>query len=254
VTATAKMRKTVLLGVCGLLMLPGCSDSGFESSFVYSSATTSLIREAQDGVQDAPGVKRYLDERFGTPQDLKAWLKLPISYGGTPGSVVSWTAASAQPARIVVAVTTEHVLPEEPQQVLFLTGLCAGQSVDIVSWNQETGEAVLAAPPTETPAAGDEISIDGGSTLRSGRGLYMRHCSHCHGTSGDGNGPTAEYLNPRPRDYRNGIFKFTSTDDASRVSRDDLTRSWSTCDFSPCAVTTSGGWSRSWRGTIPSKT
>ncbi len=45
--------------------------------------------------------------------------------------------------------------------------------------------------------------------------LYMRHCSHCHGTSGDGKGPTAEYLNPQPRDYRHGVFKFTSTNDIS---------------------------------------
>jgi mono/diheme cytochrome c family protein len=52
----------------------------------------------------------------------------------------------------------------------------------------------------------------------------MRHCSHCHGTAGDGNGPTAQYLNPRPRDYRHGVFKFTSTNDMSRASRNDLTR------------------------------
>jgi mono/diheme cytochrome c family protein len=54
--------------------------------------------------------------------------------------------------------------------------------------------------------------------------LYMRHCSHCHGTSGDGQGPTAQYLNPRPRDYRHGVFKFTSTNDMSKVSRKDLMR------------------------------
>lgn len=40
---------------------------------------------------------------------------------------------------------------------------------------------------------------------------YRRLCMHCHGLAGDGNGPTAPFLNPRPRDYRAGVFKFTST-------------------------------------------
>jgi mono/diheme cytochrome c family protein len=52
----------------------------------------------------------------------------------------------------------------------------------------------------------------------------MRHCSHCHGTAGDGNGPTAQYIYPRPRDYRHGVFKFTSTIDTARATRDDLLR------------------------------
>jgi mono/diheme cytochrome c family protein len=43
------------------------------------------------------------------------------------------------------------------------------------------------------------------------RGLYRRHCAHCHGINGDGHGPTASILNPYPRDYRPGIFKFKST-------------------------------------------
>lgn len=42
-------------------------------------------------------------------------------------------------------------------------------------------------------------------------GLYREHCAHCHGISGDGAGPTAGMLNPYPRDFRLGKFKFKST-------------------------------------------
>jgi mono/diheme cytochrome c family protein len=42
-------------------------------------------------------------------------------------------------------------------------------------------------------------------------GLYREHCAHCHGISGDGSGPTAAFLNPYPRDFRLGKFKFKST-------------------------------------------
>ena len=56
-----------------------------------------------------------------------------------------------------------------------------------------------------------------------GYALYRKHCLHCHGVSGDGMGPTAEFLFPRPRDYRPGIFKFTSTS-GEKPSRADMIR------------------------------
>lgn len=56
------------------------------------------------------------------------------------------------------------------------------------------------------------------------KGLYRKHCAHCHGTTGDGAGPTAAFLNPYPRDYRQGIFKFKATERASRPSTADLKR------------------------------
>jgi mono/diheme cytochrome c family protein len=55
-------------------------------------------------------------------------------------------------------------------------------------------------------------------------GLYRRHCAHCHGISGDGRGPTAMILDPYPRDYRYGVFKFKSTYNPDRPTRDDLRR------------------------------
>jgi mono/diheme cytochrome c family protein len=56
----------------------------------------------------------------------------------------------------------------------------------------------------------------------SHRGLYRQHCGHCHGTSGDGMGPTAAILDPYPRDYRPGKFKFKSTERAAKPTRKDL--------------------------------
>jgi mono/diheme cytochrome c family protein len=60
--------------------------------------------------------------------------------------------------------------------------------------------------------------------LARGAAAYRRLCMHCHGLSGDGNGPTARFLLPLPRDYRKGLFKFTSTDQTSYPTRDDLNR------------------------------
>ncbi|MGZ3432477.1 MAG: c-type cytochrome, partial [Isosphaeraceae bacterium] len=60
--------------------------------------------------------------------------------------------------------------------------------------------------------------------IAGGYGLYRRNCLHCHGVSGAGDGPTAAYLYPIPRDYRKGLFKFTSTPFGARPHRDDLKR------------------------------
>jgi mono/diheme cytochrome c family protein len=54
------------------------------------------------------------------------------------------------------------------------------------------------------------------------RGLYREHCAHCHGITGDGNGPTAAFLNPYPRDYRPGKFKFKSTPVGFKPTHADL--------------------------------
>jgi mono/diheme cytochrome c family protein len=57
-----------------------------------------------------------------------------------------------------------------------------------------------------------------------GYGVYRRNCLHCHGVSGAGDGPTAPFLYPTPRDYRKGIFKFTSTPSMKPPHRNDLRR------------------------------
>ncbi|MDC4225893.1 MAG: c-type cytochrome [Candidatus Manganitrophus sp.] len=44
-----------------------------------------------------------------------------------------------------------------------------------------------------------------------GKRVYARRCVGCHGEKGDGNGPSARFFVPKPRDFTRGIFKFRST-------------------------------------------
>ena len=60
--------------------------------------------------------------------------------------------------------------------------------------------------------------------LEDSAALYRQQCLHCHGVEGGGNGPTAQFLNPLPRDYRKGVFKFTAVKDKARPRRADLYR------------------------------
>jgi mono/diheme cytochrome c family protein len=70
----------------------------------------------------------------------------------------------------------------------------------------------LAAGPVRSDIAGRK------------NGLYREHCAHCHGISGDGMGPTAAFLNPYPRDYRPGKFKFKSTWRDAKPTHADLVK------------------------------
>lgn len=61
-------------------------------------------------------------------------------------------------------------------------------------------------------------------TLAESAELYRQQCLHCHGVDGGGDGPTSEYLDPRPRDYREGKFKWVAVDRNKRPRRADLLR------------------------------
>src|SRR5262249_41953057 len=80
--------------------------------------------------------------------------------------------------------------------------------------------AVLGLGKYKTKRNGETVNID---RLEEGSRLYRLHCVHCHGVPGNGRGPTAPWVNPHPRDYRQGIFKFVSTKSpGQKPRREDL--------------------------------
>lgn len=70
----------------------------------------------------------------------------------------------------------------------------------------------------------DNLIMASGPATAENRGLYRKHCAECHGITGHGRGPTAAIINPYPRDYRSGIFKFKTTQRGSKPVKDDIAR------------------------------
>ncbi len=68
----------------------------------------------------------------------------------------------------------------------------------------------------------DNLQKAAGAPVEAGRGLYRQHCATCHGIAGNGRGETAALLDPYPRDYRLGRFKFKSTTRGAKPLREDL--------------------------------
>lgn len=69
------------------------------------------------------------------------------------------------------------------------------------------------AKPPSTPEA-----------VEKGKVVYLKRCSFCHGLLGDGNGPAADYMDPRPRDFTMGTFKFRTTQSGELPTDEDLFR------------------------------
>ncbi len=102
----------------------------------------------------------------------------------------------------------------------------------VADWQELRSEVELGeAEQSELDALASEITEEGTAmfeewypSLRESAEMYRQQCWHCHGADGGGNGSTADFLSPRPRDYRRGIFKFTALDNKARPRRDDLYR------------------------------
>ncbi|MEO8522433.1 MAG: c-type cytochrome, partial [Acidobacteriota bacterium] len=69
-------------------------------------------------------------------------------------------------------------------------------------------------------AAAPDVGSD--AQRESGRKLYLKDCSQCHGEKGDGEGDAAPHLQPRPRNFTTGKFKIRTTPNGSLPMHQDL--------------------------------
>jgi mono/diheme cytochrome c family protein len=56
----------------------------------------------------------------------------------------------------------------------------------------------------------------------SGSAVYQQHCAACHGLKGEGDGPAAVWLYPKPRRFTSGLFKIRSAPASFLPTDEDL--------------------------------
>jgi mono/diheme cytochrome c family protein len=71
---------------------------------------------------------------------------------------------------------------------------------------------------------GDGHTSETRRQLQFGREVYATYCVGCHGEKGDGNGPAARYLDPKPRDFRVGKIKFAYVASGEAPRDEDFVR------------------------------
>src|SRR5258708_8730310 len=72
--------------------------------------------------------------------------------------------------------------------------------------------------------AAGTASAEGVGDAQQGKLVYQRYCISCHGEKGNGQGEFADWITPKPRDYRQGTFKWRSTPSGSLPTDADLER------------------------------
>ena len=76
----------------------------------------------------------------------------------------------------------------------------------------------------EPQARPEDPPAGAGRAASRGAEVYERRCAGCHGARGDGNGPAATFLDPRPRDFTAPAFRFRSTPSGALPTDADLFR------------------------------
>ncbi len=241
-------RLGLLTALVAMLTLAGCGESP-QPRFVTSESTAKLAKPAQRAVETE------LVKDFGDPNHLVVWEKLPVDYGAFEGVVEESAKNFSDPVKVKLTRKSDSKIALASDDfrargLVWTSGLNADATAwtkghephevpldyEVGHYDPATSELSVRVTPAiagdsskpkqerlDPPQAGDKFALLG-PMLTQGHKLYMTHCEHCHGVSGDGKGPTASYFDIKPRDYRLGRFKFTSTKSTDRATRDDLVR------------------------------
>src|SRR5262245_46533516 len=121
------------------------------------------------------------------------------------------------PRRIVALARVACAYAIMPVSLLACVGCSKGKpaATPPAATTAQTRTATQSTAPTQ-PAA-DDASQD--SLMATGKQLFTNYCASCHGETGDGNGPAARFLFPKPRNFREGKFRLVST--TNRIPSDN---------------------------------
>ena len=80
--------------------------------------------------------------------------------------------------------------------------------------------SLWAAPTGSVRVTAQDVGTE--AQRASGRELYLKNCSQCHGEKGDGDGYATPHLYPRPRNFTTGKFKVRTTPNGALPTHQDL--------------------------------
>ena len=80
--------------------------------------------------------------------------------------------------------------------------------------------SLSAVPTVSVGAAAQDVGTE--AQRESGKKLYSKFCSQCHGEKGDGEGYATPHLLPKPRNFTTGKFKVRTTPTGALPTHQDL--------------------------------
>jgi cytochrome c oxidase cbb3-type subunit I/II len=164
--------------------------SALKNLFTYKPDTTIILHPNPNGLA-------FAQETDGTP--LLAVQNLPEPFN----KLETWRGKT-----ITVIAPTEELRG----LVAYIQKLGTNRG----AWREAFEPQNLSASVMSIPQTDEQVA--------RGKAVYERRCIGCHGDKGDGNGPAATFLDPRPRDFTVGAFKFRTTPSGSLPTDGDLYR------------------------------
>jgi len=182
--------RTVAVRVVDTDGQPALADSAALRAVFDFSARPIPLRPSPEGLA-------FAERTDGTPTLAVDSLPEPYADGAT------WTGRT-----ITVAVPTEELRG----LVAYVQKLGTNRG----AWREAFEPQMLSASVMAIPQTDEQVA--------RGKRVYDRRCVGCHGVKGDGNGPVATFLDPRPRDFTLASFKFRTTPSGSLPTDGDLYR------------------------------
>lgn len=198
-------------GLLGILFgLAACGGEPPLAPFSLSKRTRDLVVEAATHA----AISEQLERLFGQPGDPHLGTG-PLPDGFDPRA----TAFGQFDEDLREAVRLDN----RTRYFDFLAELEAGRSPAELTWPSSLGrlEARWAEASAEEVS---ELVLNFHPSLGEAARSYSRQCVTCHGVSGGGDGPSARFQNPPPRDYGAAEFRHFPSSLRDRPTHLDLIR------------------------------
>ena len=189
-----------------------------EFRWLYRTAQVPVAqREETAALTETPELKRLFTFAKERPIPLHpnpAGLAFAERTDGTPVLEITSLPEPYDKAATWTGRTITVIVPSEELRglVAYMQKLGANRG----AWRDAFEPQMVSASVMSLPNTPQQV--------QRGREVYERRCVGCHGDKGDGNGPAATFLDPRPRNFTIGSFKFRTTPSGSLPTDGDLYR------------------------------
>ncbi|HEU5321831.1 MAG TPA: cbb3-type cytochrome c oxidase subunit II [Methylomirabilota bacterium] len=186
--------------------------------WLFRTARVPVVeREGTVALADSPGLKALFSFKAGVSLPLRPspeGLAFSERTDGTPVLAVSSLPKPYDAPETWKGKTLTVLVPSE--ELRGLVAYVQKLGTNRGAWRETFEPQALAVSVMSIPQTDDQVA--------RGKAVYERRCVGCHGVKGDGNGPVAAFLDPRPRDFTLGAFKVRTTPSGSLPTDGDLYR------------------------------
>lgn len=174
--------------------------TGTQAAVLYHNYCSVCHGDRGDGNSRANGALSTPPRNFTTEASKRELTRerivLAITHGRPGTAMVGW---KTQLSEADIGALADHLLTQFVQGA---AGTPAAAAAAPISGTRAHGGREADAAFTATPVdmtAGLPNGLKG--DLRRGGAFYLANCVACHGVRGDGAGPRAYFINPKPRNF-----------------------------------------------------